>query len=77
MQRDTANDLQSFFSLAYHGKSGQGRSPLPSDDSPVAFQQNESRVSVHARTAAGAGRPRPRDQDRGVLLGARAILAHK
>lgn len=46
MQRDTANDLQSFFSSAYHGKSGQGQSLLPSDDSPVAFQQNELLVSV-------------------------------
>ena len=38
---------RAFFSLAYHGKSGQGQSPLPSDDSPVAFQQNELLVSVH------------------------------
>jgi len=45
MQRGTANDVQSFFSLSY-GRSGQGQSPLPSDDSPVPFQQKELLVLV-------------------------------
>lgn len=62
MQRDMANDLQSFFSLAYHGKSAQGQSPLPSDDRPVAFQQNELLVSVHVVHSCWCGQassPRP------------------
>lgn len=62
MQRDMANDLQSFFSLAYHGKSAQGQSPLPSDDRPVAFQQNELLVSVHVVHSCWRGQassPRP------------------
>lgn len=68
---------RAFCSLAYRGKPGQGQSPLPSDDSPVVFQQNEVLVSVPAAQSCRRGQVSSPRSGQKLPLGGCAGAVHR